>query len=137
MNPLTLAAATHSLLAPTVVAAVVSGVALLVRELVGRKGQATRLRHERRRFEEEFSLQGQEALLKQVQALWSENATLKACEAELRSRCRLLERTCSDLERQNRSLESQIDRLRRRLDRDDRLIAQPVSPQAASAASSL
>lgn len=115
-------------LPPTVLAAIVSGATLLLREAVGRGTRAARLRQDRRRLEGELSFQGQEALLKQVQALWSENATLKACEADLRARCRTLERMCSDLERSNRMLEAQIDRLRRRLDRDDRLLPRDLPP---------
>lgn len=107
------------LAAPTVVAAVVSGAALLVRELLSTRGERNKLHAERRRHEDDFALRGQELLLKQIDSLWRENAAGRAREAESRQRCRELERQCLQLEQRCRDLETTLKHLQQRLDRVD------------------
>lgn len=125
----------NDLLTPAVAAAVVSAIALLVRELMARRGDRAKLAHDGRRVDGDLAFRGQELLLKQIEALWSENASVKSREAECRARCREVERQAAQLEQRCRELELQIDRLRRRLDRFDRLHpATPPRPDEADAA---
>jgi predicted nuclease with TOPRIM domain len=108
-----------TMIAPTVVAALVSATALLGRGLLMRRGEQGRLRQDKRRLDGEMAIKTSEALLHQVEALWKENAELKVREAESRARCRELERTCADLERRCGELQGELANLRRRLDRFD------------------
>ena len=94
------------LLAPTVIAAVVSGAAIIAREMVSTRAGSRRSRGERR-------LLRHAALLDQVQRLWQENARLRREELACRRRQRNLERRCTRLERSCRSLRRRLDGLGR------------------------
>ncbi len=87
-------------LTPTVVAAVVSGSALVARELVTWRW--------RRR---ESSLQHQTSLAEQIRLLWHENGALRGREAACERRYRMLERRCGHLERASRRLRQRLHRL--------------------------
>ena len=98
-----------TILTPTVIAAAVSALAVFARDLLGRRSLRETAAVEKARVEGDLAARGQEMLLRQVEALWRENAAGKALEAECRQRCR-------DLERQCQQLAAEVDRLRRRLD---------------------
>ncbi len=115
----------QDLITPAVAAAIVSALALLVRELIARRGSFAKLQQDRQQIEGDLAVRGQEMLLKQIEGLWAENASVKTREAEGRARCRVLEQQVTTLEQHCRELEAQIEQLRRRLDRHDRLLPGP------------
>ena len=99
---------TLQILTPTVVAAVVSGCALIARELV-----AGRARRQQGRQQRDVQQHG--VLLDQVQALWNENAQVRQREDQCKQRCRALEERCCELERCCAQLRRRLDRLGRLL----------------------
>jgi hypothetical protein len=94
------------ILAPTVVAAVVSGAALLARELIAGRTSAgrARARDEGRRLQ---------LLLEQTRLLWDENARLRRRERECEGRYRALAQRFGNLERRCRDLRRRLDCLGR------------------------
>jgi len=107
------------LVAPTVVAAAVSAIALVLRELIARRGEPARLRQNRLEIEGDLAMRSQEVLLQQIEALWRENASVKAREAQSRAQCQVLETQCAELERRCIELEGHLADVRRRLDAHD------------------
>lgn len=110
----------EDLAAPTVVAAIVSALALVLRDVLGRRGERDKLTENARRHDDDVSIRGQELLLKQIESLWRENAASRAREAESRQRCRDLEKRCEELVARCAQLQQMLDQLRSRLDRVDR-----------------
>jgi hypothetical protein len=108
-----------------VVAAVVSASALVVREMIVRRGEHRRLTRQAEHREGELALDGQRVLLEQTQALWSENESLNQREIASRKRCIDLEKQVRLLEEKVRQLKIEMDLLRRRLDRFDRVLPTP------------
>ena len=110
------------IITPSVVAALVTGLALVARELVTARGKARGARlaslAAAARRADEIGARHDAGLLRQVQLLWSENADLKERESECEARYRALEQRCLGLERQ-------CDRLRRRIDGLGRLVTGP------------
>lgn len=105
-----------TILGSTVLAAVVSGAALWVREWLSRRserrGEAARLSLAAQEQRIEAAIRQSQLLLQQVQLLWAENAALKQREREcderyraLEERFRLLERRCERLQRRIEQLD--------------------------------
>jgi hypothetical protein len=94
------------ILTPTVVAAIVSGGALIAREMLAGRFTA-------RQSRDEQDLRRQGLVIEQVRLLWTQNATLRRREADCERRCRLLARRCAELERVCGVLRRRVDRLGR------------------------
>lgn len=122
----------EDLAAPTVVAALVSGLALVLRDALGRRGERAKLTENARRHDDDVSIRGQELLLKQIESLWRENAAGRAREAESRQRCRDLEKRCEALVARCAELQQMLEQLRLRLDRVDR-VDRDCPPESRSA----
>ena len=88
-----------ALISPAAVAAVVSAAALIVRELMARRGERPR------------------GDLARIESLWRETAAARGRESACLARCRGLEVECGRLAARVRQLEAELDALRRRLDR--------------------
>ncbi len=99
-----------AIVTPTVIAAVVSAIALLVREAVIGRGGARKLRRE-------SGHRSQELMLRQIELLWRENAESKAREAAMRTRLIDVEQRLAECGRTIRKLEAELDRVRQRLER--------------------
>lgn len=102
-----------TILGSTVLAAVVSGAALGLREWLARRnerrGEAARLSLAAQEQRIDAAVRQSQLLLQQVQLLWAENAALKQREQECDERYRTLEERF-------RLLERRYDRLQRRID---------------------
>lgn len=83
------------ILAPTVVAAIVSGAAIIVREVLAGR------------------LKQRDVLLREVESLWKRNHELRASEAFCQRRCRALSRRLSGVEQRCASLRDRLDQLAR------------------------
>ena len=99
-----------AIVTPTVIAAIVSAVALIVREHV--TGKAGDRQHRR-----DGGHRAQELMLRQIESLWRENAESKSREAALRVRLSDLEQRLTECGRTIRKLEAELDRVRTRLER--------------------
>lgn len=108
---------TLNILAPTVVAAVVSAAALLARELLvsraRKRDYASHTTAQGERSRQDRKVKQHAVLLQQIQLLWAENTQLRQREADCEQRYRDLERRCADLERCCGDLRRRLDRLGR------------------------
>ena len=95
---------------PTVLAASVTALALVLRELIGRV-------YMNRQGQRDMTYQQAELTLSQVKLLWEENARLKADAAQLQKLNRELRDRLDTLAARCRELEQHVAALSRRLDR--------------------
>lgn len=104
-----------TILGSTVLAAIVSGAALGVREWIARRNKrrtdAARLSQAAREHRVDAAIQQNQMLLQQVQLLWGENAAVKERERKCDERYRALEERFRQLERRCAALQARINQL--------------------------